>query len=163
MSLKAIAKACRISSTSACRTLKESIEGISSCPKRTGRPQKLTVQGNLRKLRNKNPSFSPKDLMQESGVSSEDVAERTVNSLLQRQGFHYLQTRKKGLLTKDDMPRRVTFCDVMKTIYDGVVWMRQVAFYLDRVSFAFKTNPLKVARAPKARIWRKLGMHSKGK
>ena len=97
--------------------------------------------------------------MRESGVSSEEVSERTVNRLLQRQGFHYLQTRKKGLLTKDDMPRRVTFCNVMKTIYDGDVWTRQVAFYLqlDGVSFAFKTNPLKVATAPKARIWRKRG------
>ena len=59
--------------------------------------------------------------MRESGVSSEDVSERTVNRLLQREGFHYLQTRKKGLLTKDDMTRRVTFCNVMKTIYDGDV------------------------------------------
>ena len=95
--------------------------------------------------------------MQKSGVSSEDVAERTVNRLLQHQGSHYLQTRKKGLLTKDDMPRRVTFCNVMKKIYNGDVWTRQVAFYLDGVSFAFKTNPLKVARAPKAKIWRKRG------
>ena len=45
----------------------------------------------------------------------------------------------------------------MKTIYDGDVWTTQVAFYLDGVSFAFKTNPLKVARAPKARSWRKRG------
>ena len=34
-------------------------------------------------------------------------------------------------------------------------WTKQVAFYLDEVSFAFKTNPLQFARAPKARIWRK--------
>ena len=111
MSLRAIARACGISPTSACRILKGGIRRISSCPKRTGRPQKLTALQqrllirNVRKLRNENPSFPLRDLMRESGVSSEEVSKRTVNRLLQRQGFHYLQTRKKGLLTKDDMPR----------------------------------------------------------
>ena len=90
-------------------------------------------------------------------MSSQDVAERRVNRLLQHQGSHYLQMRKKKLLTKDDMPKRVTFCNVMKTIYNGDVWTRQVAFYLDGVSFSFKTNPLKVARAPNAKIWRRRG------
>ena len=32
-----------------------------------------------------------------------------------------------------------------------------MAFYLDGISFAFKRDPLKVARAPKARMWRKRG------
>ena len=95
--------------------------------------------------------------MHESGVSSIDVLVRTVNRLIQRQGYNYLQTRKKGLLTKEDMCKRVTFCNVMRSIYDDDVWTKQVAFYLDGVSFAFKTNPLQVARAPKARIWRKRG------
>ena len=30
-----------------------------------------------------------------------------------------------------------------------------VAFYLNGVSFVFKTNPLDQARAPKGRVWRK--------
>ena len=41
--------------------------------------------------------------------------------------------------------------------YNADVWTKQVAFYLEGVSFSFKTNPLEVARAPKARIWRKRG------
>ena len=88
MSLRALAKSCGISPTSACRILKGGIRRIASCPNRTRRPQKLTVQQqrvlirNLRKLRNENSSFSLIDLMQESGVTSEDVAERTVNRLL---------------------------------------------------------------------------------
>jgi len=45
----------------------------------------------------------------------------------------------------------------MNTVYGRDVWTKQIAFYLDGVSFAFKTNPLEAARAPKARIWRKLG------
>lgn len=45
----------------------------------------------------------------------------------------------------------------MKTIYDAEVWTRQIVFYLYGVSFAFKTNPLEIARTPKARIGRKRG------
>ena len=37
------------------------------------------------------------------------------------------------------------------------VWTRQVAFYLDGVSFTFKTNPQAEAKCPRARIWRQRG------
>ena len=163
MSLRTIAKGCGISHSSVSRILHGGIKLRSCLPSRSGRPEKLSAKQrrlllrNLKKLREENPSFSLKDLMHESGVSSIDVSVRTVNRLIQRQGYHYLQTRKKGLLTKEDMCKRVTFCNVMRSIYDDDVWMKQVAFYLDGVSFAFKTNPLQVARAPKARIWRKRG------
>ena len=45
----------------------------------------------------------------------------------------------------------------MQTIYSADFWTRKAAYYLAGVSFAFKRNPLEVARAPKARIWRKHG------
>ena len=35
------------------------------------------------------------------------------------------------------------------------VWTKKVAFYLDGVSFAHKTNPADEAKAPKGRIWRR--------
>ena len=39
--------------------------------------------------------------------------------------------------------------------YSPSVWTDSVAFYLDGVSFVYKTNPLDQARAPKGRVWRK--------
>lgn len=39
--------------------------------------------------------------------------------------------------------------------YDGDVWEKDIAFYLDGVSFAYKRNPLYQAKAPKGRVWRK--------
>ena len=34
-------------------------------------------------------------------------------------------------------------------------WTEDVAFYLERVSFVYKTNPLSKATEPKARVWRR--------
>ena len=116
-------------------------------PKLSVRQQRLLVR-NIKKLRDNNPSFFLLDLMKDSGVSPSQVSERTVNRFLQRQGFHYLQTRKKGLMKKQDLPKRVTFCSVMQTIYSADVWTRKVAFYLDGVSLTYKSNPLEVAKAP---------------
>ena len=163
MSMRTIGKACGISWSSVRRILRQGIQGNFSDRKKPGRPPKLSVRQqrllvpNIKKLRENNPIFSLLDLMKDSGVSARDVSERTVNRFLQRQGFHYLQTRKKGLMKKQDLSRRVTFCSVMQTIYSADVWTRKVTFYLDGVSFAFKRNPLEVARAPKTRIWRKRG------
>ena len=163
MSMRAIAKACGISRSSVERILRGGIQPNVSHRKKSGRPRKLSdrkqrlLVRNLKKLRENNPGFSLFDLMKDCGVSPADVSERTVSRFLKSQGFHYLQTRKKGLLRKEDLAKRVTFCSVMQRIYSPDVWTKQVAFYLDGVSFAYKRNPLEVAIAPKARIWRKRG------
>jgi hypothetical protein len=39
--------------------------------------------------------------------------------------------------------------------YPAHFWTHDVAFYLDGVSFVYKTNPAEQARAPGSRIWRK--------
>ena len=95
--------------------------------------------------------------MEYSGVNPRDVSEKTVNRILQRNGFFYLQARKKGLLNKNDLVQRVCFAKVMKTIHNPELWTKQVAFYLDGVSFAYKSDPLHAARATKLRIWRRRG------
>ena len=163
MSMRTIREACGISWSSVGRILRRRIWRNFSDREKPGRPPKLSVRQqrllvqNVKKLRENNPTFSLLHLMKDSGVSPRDVSKRTVNHFLQCQGFHYLQTRKKGLMKKRDLSKCVTFCSEMQTIYSPDVWTRKVAFYLDGVSFAFKTNPLEVARAPKARIWRKRG------
>ena len=130
-------------------------------PQRVGRPRKLTARQQRLLLRNllisreDNPGFTLKDLMDQSGVSRGDVSEHTVSRFLKRNGYFYLQARKKRLLTKNDLVQRVRFAKRMQAGYDRDVWTKQVGFYLDGVSFAYKSNPLQAAKAPKSRIWRK--------
>ena len=134
--------------------LKQGILRHSQVADRAGRPRKTTAKQvrllirNLLKLREENPRFTLKDLMEYSDVNPRDVSEKTVNRILQRNGFFYLQARKKGLLNKNDLVQRVRFAKVMKTIHNPELWTKQVAFYLDGVSFAYKSDPLHAARAP---------------
>ena len=83
------------------------------------------------------------------------VTDRTVRRLLKRNGYFFLQARKKGLMSQKDKDQRVEFSRKMRAEYSPSIWTDSVAFYLDGVSFVYKTNPLDQARAPKGRVWRK--------
>ena len=68
----------------------------------------------------------------------------------------YLQSRKKGLLSRQDLGDRVAFCrEVLKQRLGPNFWRKNITFYLDGTSFQYKTNQLVQARAPKSRTWRK--------
>ena len=83
------------------------------------------------------------------------VTDRTVRRLLNRNGYFFLQGCKKGLMSQMDKDRRVEFAQKMQAEYSPSVWTDSVSFYLDGVSFVYKTNSLDQARAPKGRVWRK--------
>ena len=105
MSMRTIGKACGISWSSVRRILRRRIQLNFSDRKKPGCSLKLSVRQcllvwNIKKLRENNLSFYLLDLMKDSSVSARDVSEWTVNRFLQPQGFHYLQTRKKGLMKK---------------------------------------------------------------
>ena len=91
--------------------------------------------------------------MEHTGICH--VTDRTVRCLLNRNGYFFLQARKKGLLSETDNDQRVEFARKMRAEYSPSVWTDSVAFYLDGVSFVYKTNLLDQARAPKGRVWRK--------
>ena len=93
--------------------------------------------------------------MQRAGLNDTDVSNRTVRRFLHSKGYHYLQARKEGLMSEDDMHKRVAFAKDMQKMYRPNVWKTSVAFYLDGVSFYHKRNPVDQARAPKGRVWRK--------
>ena len=95
--------------------------------------------------------------MLESGIKCNAISGRTVIRFLHKHKYFYLQTRNKGLMTKKDLRRRVAFAKEIKSMNNPNVWTEGVAFYLDGTAFAFKTSPLDQAKAPKGRIWRKLG------
>ena len=62
---------------------------------------------------------------------------------------------KKGLMGQADKEKRAAFAQTMRENYPPNVWTHSTAFYLDGVSFVYKTNPMDQARAPKGRVWRR--------
>lgn len=72
--------------------------------------------------------------------------------------FHdrYLQARRKGLMSEEDLRKRLNFANRVRRLGLGAAfWTEGVSLYLDACGFAHKTNPCDQARTPKARLWRK--------
>ena len=125
-----------------------------------GRPKKLnaqdsrSIQRTLLKLRKTEGTFTSKRIQLQAGVTH--VSNRTVIRNLNSSGYKYLQSRKKGLMTQNDLKLRLKYCkDIKKKKLGRDYWCNDIAFYLDGVGFEFKTNPRDQARAPRAREWRK--------
>lgn len=111
------------------------------------------ILGSIEELREREGSFTSRRLMEQVGIRH--VTDRTVRRLLNRNGYYFLQARKKGLMSQMDKEKRVEFARKMQANYPPSVWTDTIAFYLDGVSFVYKTNPMDQARAPKVRVWRK--------
>lgn len=137
-------------------------------PRSLSRRQERALLRNLNKLRMLEGNFSSRRLMEVSGLNNLHVSDRTIRRALNRHGYRYLQSRKKGLLTKADFASRVAFAKRVRQQYARDLFTHQIAFYLDGTSFVFKTNPLDQACAPRGRVWRKrseglaLGCTAKG-
>ena len=58
-------------------------------------------------------------------------------------------------MSAGDRMKRVAFERRIMNNYPLDVWTNKIAFYLDGVSFVYKSNPMDQARAPHSRIWRK--------
>ena len=158
-----IAEKCGISVRSAKRILATDLSASrhQSSAKKAGRPRKINQRTERKiiraipKLRLKEGTFSVKRLLHFAGVTHLNVSVRTVQRMLNRNGFFFLQARKKGLMSSKDLRERVKFARKIKTQYNASIWKKGIAFYLDGTSFVHKMNPLDQARAPKTRIWRK--------
>jgi transposase len=127
-----------------------------------GRPKKLSIQDERRilrtvpKLRMEVGNFTSKRVQLESGITN--VCNRTVRNILNKEGYRYLRSRKKGLLHAKDLKARKKFCQtVRRKKLTQDFWKNGIAFYLDGKGFEYKTNPNDQARSPSARIWRKRG------
>ena len=88
-------------------------------------------------------------------MRNKNVSDRTIRRCLNQNGYHYLQARKKGLMSRTDQRKRKTSAKEVQNNYSADVWISKVAFYLDVVSLYYKSNSSDQARAPKRRIWRK--------
>ena len=90
--------------------------------------------------------------MERVGLKMSEVSCRTVQRFLHSNGYHYLNSRKKGVLLNTDFKRRFKFAKAIRKDYNKNVWMEKSAFYLDGVSFIHKYNPYDQAHAPKGKI-----------
>ena len=168
LSYRKIAKKCKISKTSAQRICQpDKRKSVCIKPKtcKLGRPNKLNERSirilirTVEVLREKNVNFTVKQLVEASGLSLNLVNRRTYSRYLNKYGYKYLQSRKKGLLNNRDRIARRKYARKAKSILSQTpnFYTDEVAFFLDGVSFVHKTNPLNTACQPKARVWRKKG------
>ena len=164
ISAREIVERCNVSRATVYRIRKEQLKDQKKIREKKhagGRPKKLsareerTIIRTLKHLRHEEGNFSSIRLMSKAGISAKDVSNRTVRRFLEHEGYHFLQARKKGLLTEKDIKERLAFAKRMKKNYAPEVWTDSIAFFLDGVSFCFKTNPADQAKAPHGRIWRK--------
>ena len=130
-----------------------------------GRPRKVSERSGrkllraLKELRSSNRHTTVKSLVERSGLSFEMASRRTFSRYLNENGYHYLQGRKKGLLSDNDWKLRVRFAKKMKHLVaeNPHFWSNEVAFYLDAVSFVHKYSPQSGATMNRSRVWRQKG------
>ena len=127
-----------------------------------GRPRKLTARDErnlirqLRLCRERMGSFGTSTLRTAADIDP-NISLWTIRRALKRHGYLYLQSRKKGLLTKRDLTRRYRFACKIKKLPLRNFWENGISFYFDGTSFVHKTNPLAQARTTKSMAWRKRG------
>lgn len=109
----------------------------------------------LLELRETEGSFSSPRVALHAGISKK-VCNKTVRNVLNKAGYHYCRSRKKGLLKIADLKTRIDFCETLKNRNLGQnFWNKHIAIYLDGKGFQYKTKPLDQARAPSACEWKK--------
>jgi len=162
-----IAKICKISKSSARRCVLEdeiTKNKKDRIKKIAGRPCILTKRDirclirSIPSMQQEDVNFTVKRLTEHNGFDFKYASYRTYVRCLNKNGYKFLQTRKKGLLSAKDKTLRIRFAKRMKLIFKekSDFWSKDIAFYLDGVSFIYKRNPLGEAMRPRARVWRKL-------
>ena len=125
-----------------------------------GRPRLLTerekrnlIQG-IHALRRSVGSFSICRLKLEAKIDKQ-ISDYTVRRLLNRERYKYKQSRKKGLVSQNDLKLRLQFARKVKRLFQDTVWTDGISFYLDGTSFSHKKNPCDQARSTKSMTWKK--------
>lgn len=140
--------------------LPDEVRKVDSRKHNKGRPKIFSVRGErkiirtLLMLRESLGSFSIKRLKLEAGVDAH-VSDSTVVRVLRRNGYRYLQSRKKGLMSKHDARTRLLFAQKVKRILSGDFWRTGIGFYFDGASWTHKTNPSDQARSTTSMAWRR--------
>ena len=133
-----------------------------SCGKR-GRRKVLTLRDRrklnraVHALRQEDPNFTVMDVVKRSGIAQSKANYRTFLREIRSFGYAFRPSRRKGILTEEDLKLRRDFAKSRLKECPPDYWSRHVAFYLDGVSFIYKGNPMSDAKKPKGRVWRKKG------
>ena len=128
--------------------------------KNKGRPRLLSDRDNRKliravgTLRNNEGSFSARRLKLEADIDL-NVSDHTVRLSLNRHGYKYLQTRRKGLMSQKDLKTRLAFARKVKRLLPPNFWTSGISLYLDGTSFVHKNNPCDQAKSRKSMAWRK--------
>ena len=98
-------------------------------------------------------------LVKETGLDPSLMHRRTYTRYLNAVGFNFLQPRKKGLLSEKDKLVTLKYARFMKSVLKHYpdFYTAHIAFYLDRVSFVHKYNPMKDGCQTTSRVWRMRG------
>ena len=120
---------------------------------------KRAILRTIKNLQKTHCNFTVIQLVAEAGIDPKVAHRRTFSRYLNCWGYHFLQSRKKGLLSDKDKDLRLKHARVVRGILKDSpdFFTQHIAFYLDGVSFVHKYNPMNEAEKPKARIWRKKG------
>jgi transposase len=160
--IRRVAKKVNISKSSAHRLKHRNINTTrTSAKKKGGRPCKLSRRDKRRilrcveQLRKLQGYFTIEHLMQAAAISTEYVSSWTVRRYLKKEGIYYFNARQKGLLNEADMRKRVIFAKRVRRDHPKSIWTDGIAFYLDGVTFVYKTCPHEQTRAPRKRVWRR--------
>ena len=162
LSIRQIGHRTGVSKSSVQRILNNTGECKNS--KRIGRPRKITkrVERQIIRVfkakRDEKSNVTAKEVLAESDLGK-TVSVRTVSRTLNRNGYYFLQARKKGLLSNQDKKKRLRYARRMYKVLKEHpnFFTEHISFYLDGVSFVHKTNPYSVSISPKNRIWRRKG------
>ena len=136
-----------------------------SCGKR-GRRKALTLRDRrklnraVHALRQEDPNFTVMDVVKRSGIAQSKANYRTFLREIRSFGYAFRPSRRKGILTEEDLKLRRDFAKSRLKECPPDYWSRHVAFYLDGVSFIYKGNPMSDAKKPKRKQYRTSNMGS---
>jgi hypothetical protein len=149
-----------------CRHMKKLI-GDKILDKRSlnkGQPKKITdrdrrhILRQVEVLRSRGQSnFTVKRIKIMAGLTH-TVCDESVRLVLASDGLAKRYSARKGILSKEDLKKRLTFAKTVKARFQANgrdLWTQGISFYLDGASFTHKYHPLDQAQAPKTRIWRR--------
>jgi len=67
--------------------------------------------------------------------------------------YHFYEARRKGVLTKRDQIKRLKIARDVLNKHSPQLWTDKICFYLDGVSFWYKTNPVAEAKTLHGKKW----------
>jgi transposase len=161
-SVREITVRAKISKSSVARYVKQlnKPRGHQDKKKRLGRPKILSdrdvrrLRRSIVLLRNYNANFTVKELIQFSGLNYSSASYATFYREILRAGLKFVNSRRKGVLSDSDCKKRYKFAQkcrkMLKTKPD--LFHSDISFYLDGVSFIFKTKPNHDASVPQGKI-----------